>query len=169
MPEERTADAAAVPPASGSADSPGVLLPPPLLWFALLLAGLGLDALLDLEWGWPPLVRGLGLLFFTAGAVLAFRASRQFRRAGTPVPTWQATRTLVGDGLYRRSRNPIYVGMILGYAGAAWLLASPIALALLPVLVAVLRYGVIAREERYLESLFGDPYRAYCGRVPRWL
>ncbi len=96
-------------------------------------------------------------------------AIRQFRAAGTNVETWRPTEAIVTRGVYARTRNPIYLAMLAIYTGialgvdSAWLLALVIPLAL------VLRYGVIAREERYLEAKFGEPYRAYRATVRRWL
>lgn len=150
-------------------DHPGVVIRPPLLWLGLLLTGLLLDHLLAPDWGWPWLVRLIGAGLFLAGGALVLAAARQFRRAGTNVPTNRPSLTLVREGLYRRSRNPIYIGLITAYVGAAWALVSPMALLLLPVLIAVLRYGVIAREERYLRSRFAADYDAFCAVVPRWL
>jgi protein-S-isoprenylcysteine O-methyltransferase Ste14 len=96
-------------------------------------------------------------------------AVRAFRNAGTNVETPKPATTLVTSGIYARSRNPMYVALALLFAGTAVLADSGwLALLLLPFL-GVLRVGVIAREERYLERKFGEPYRAYRARVRRWL
>jgi protein-S-isoprenylcysteine O-methyltransferase Ste14 len=100
---------------------------------------------------------------------LAFSAIACFLRAGTNVPTRRPATALVINGPYRFSRNPIYTGMIVLLLGigvmvdSAWILAMAVPLAL------VLRYGVIAREERYLEAKFGAPYRAFRENVRRWI
>ena len=79
------------------------------------------------------------------------------------------TTAIVEAGPYRFTRNPIYLGMFLGLVGLAigfdslWLLATLVPFAL------VIRYGVVAREEAYLERKFGDAYRHYRTRVRRWL
>ena len=77
--------------------------------------------------------------------------------------------TVVTTGLYRLSRNPIYLGLAALYLGLAFAANSGWAVILLLPILAVMRYGVIAREERYLEAKFGDDYRAYKARVRRWL
>ena len=80
-----------------------------------------------------------------------------------------STTTIVDTGPYRFTRNPIYLAMVLGLIGLAiafntlWLLLVPVPFAL------VTRYGVIAREEAYLDRKFGDVYRRYRSRVRRWL
>jgi protein-S-isoprenylcysteine O-methyltransferase Ste14 len=90
-------------------------------------------------------------------------------RAGTNVPTNRPSTTIVESGPYRLTRNPIYVGMFLGLIGLGlafdnlWLLLVLVPFAL------VIRYGVVAREEAYLERKFGDAYRGYRARVRRWL
>jgi protein-S-isoprenylcysteine O-methyltransferase Ste14 len=75
----------------------------------------------------------------------------------------------VTTGIHGRSRNPIYVGLFLLYTGIGFVAHSPWILILLLPLALLIRYGVVAREEAYLERLFGDAYRDYKARVRRWL
>jgi protein-S-isoprenylcysteine O-methyltransferase Ste14 len=93
----------------------------------------------------------------------------RFRRAGTPVCTNRPTTALVTVGIYRRTRNPMYVALTLLYAGIALAADSFWALALLAPLLLLMRYGVIAREERYLAREFGARYLEYRAAVRRWL
>ena len=72
-------------------------------------------------------------------------------------------------GPFRYSRNPLYLGLTLLYAGVALLIPSTWPLILLVPVLLVMRWGVIAREERYLAGKFGEPYRTYLTRVRRWL
>jgi protein-S-isoprenylcysteine O-methyltransferase Ste14 len=144
---------------------------PPLLYLGGLVLALVLDRLLTLPVAWPDVVLCwvigggvilLGIAIFAAGI-------GNFTRAATPVPSTQPVRTLVATGIHAWSRNPIYVGMSLFYLGvgvaarSSWviLLALPIAF--------IIRYGVVAREEAYLERRFGDEYRDYKARVRRWM
>ena len=85
------------------------------------------------------------------------------------MPTNEPTRALVTTGIHGWSRNPIYVGLFLVYGGIAIAMHSPWALILAVPLAVTIRYGVIAREEAYLEERFGDAYRDYKARVRRWL
>ena len=82
------------------------------------------------------------------------------------MPTRRPTTALVVTGPYRFSRNPIYVGMILLLLGAGVMVDAPWLIALAVPFALVLRYGVIAREERYLEAKFGDGYGTYRARAP---
>jgi len=145
---------------------------PPLLYLACLVLGFALDRLLPLplsysEARWICSIGG-GALILAGVAIMAVGA-RNFSRAGTPVPSNQPVRALVTSGIHGWSRNPIYVGMLLLYAGIGTAARSPWVLVLVLPLVVILRYGVIAREEIYLERRFGNAYRDYKARVRRWL
>jgi len=152
-------------------DHPGVVLPPPLIYFGFLAIGWGLhvwlkgpDLGLTLEFR-----RGLAIGLIIVGLLLDGMAAGLFRRRNTAVEPWKPSTTLVTDGPYRFSRNPIYVGFAITYVGLAVAMDSWFALGLLfPCLLAVDRF-VIAREERYLAAKFGAAYQAYCARVRRWL
>jgi protein-S-isoprenylcysteine O-methyltransferase Ste14 len=81
----------------------------------------------------------------------------------------QLSTALVVEGPYKVTRNPIYIGFVLAYFGLAIMLTSVwVLLLLIPVLI-VLQRGVVEREETYLERQFGETYRKYQARVPRWL
>jgi protein-S-isoprenylcysteine O-methyltransferase Ste14 len=145
---------------------------PPFLYLACLLLGLALDRVYPL----PPMPPEAALLRWTLGGGLiaigigvAAAGVANFARAATPVPSNQPVRALVTGGIHAWSRNPIYVGMCLIYAGIAVAVRSPWVLILALPLVLILRYGVVGREEAYLERRFGDAYRDYTGRVRRWL
>lgn len=103
------------------------------------------------------------------GLALAVAGIRNFSRAGTPVPTNEPTRALVTTGIYAWTRNPIYVGLFAVYVGIALAVRSPWILILAVPLMTAVRYGVVAREEAYLQRRFGDAYLAYKARVRRWL
>ena len=118
----------------------------------------------------PPCIRwtmGGGLILI--GAAIMAAGIRNFSHAATPVPSNRPVRALVTTGIHGWSRNPIYVGMFLLYAGIGIAARSPWVLILALPLVIILRYGVVAREETYLERRFGDAYRDYKARVRRWL
>ena len=150
-------------------DTAGVVVPPPLLFAGFLAAGFLLDAIWPtalLGYPWRFWVGGLlvlpGLLLMTAGV-------SRFKRAGTNVPTYRPTTALVTCGPYRYSRNPLYISLFLVYAGIAIVADNLWILALAVPLFLVMRYGVVAREERYLERKFGQAYLDYKAAVRRWL
>ncbi len=150
----------------------GAIARPPFLYLACLLLGLALDHVLPLPLALPeaalirwPVSGGL----IVVGLAIVAAGIRNFSRAATPVPSNQPVRALVTTGIHGWSRNPIYVGMFLLYAGVGLAARSPWVLVLALPLAITLRYGVVAREEAYLERRFGDPYRDYKARVRRWL
>ena len=150
----------------------GVIARPPLLFLAALLLGLASDRLLP----WPFALPGTHLIYWMSagsmilvGLALFAAGIRNFSRAGTPVPTNQPTRLVVTTGIHGWTRNPIYLGMFLVYGGIGIAARSPWTLVLTLPLAITIRYGVVAREEAYLERRFGDAYRTYKARVRRWL
>jgi len=150
----------------------GVIARPPLLFLAALLLGLACDHLLPLPFAVPEadLVHWIigGCLILT-GVALATAGICNLSRAATPVPTNEPTRALVTTGIHGWTRNPIYLGFFLVYGGIGVAARSPWALILTLPLAITIRYGVVAREEAYLERRFGDAYRDYKARVRRWL
>ncbi len=150
-------------------DNPGVIAPPPLIYLGFLVLGVALDYLWPVGLGVGAVGVPTGAALFVLGGVIAVTAIRQFRRAGTNFKTHEPSTAIVTGGLYRYSRNPIYVALGLAYLGIAVAVDGLWAAALLVPTLAVVRYGVIAREERYLEGKFGDEYLRYKASVRRWL
>jgi protein-S-isoprenylcysteine O-methyltransferase Ste14 len=150
----------------------GVIARPPRLFLAALLLGLVSDRLLPF-----PLTASAGdavqwtvaSCLMLTGLALAAAGIRNFARSATPVPTNEPTSALVTTGIHRWSRNPIYLGLFLIYGGIGIAAQSPWALMLTLPLAITIRYGVVAREEAYLERRFGDAYRDYKAHVRRWL
>jgi protein-S-isoprenylcysteine O-methyltransferase Ste14 len=154
------------------AETAGVIMRPPYLFIGALLLGFVLDHVVALHF---PLPRSDLIHRIVAGCLIlmgiaVFAASvRNFARAATPVPGNQPTRVLVTSGIHGWSRNPIYVGMFLVYCGIGTAVRSPSILLLTLPLAIIIRYGVIAREEVYLDQRFGSLYRDYKARVRRWV
>ncbi len=104
-----------------------------------------------------------------AGLATGLLGFREMKRAQTNVDPRKPTTAIVAEGPYRYTRNPLYVGMTLIYAGISALANALPPVLLLPAVFAVMRRGVIEREERYLERKFGDEYLRYKGQVRRWI
>lgn len=150
-------------------DRPGVPIAPPLLFVLPIIA------LLALEWLVPTsFVHGafrwiLGAIFLVAGLALNIGGFVTQKRAGTdPIPFNPSTR-IVAHGLYRFSRNPMYIGFALWTLGIAVLVDSVWMLLAVPIGVVLIDRLVIMREERYLERKFGEEYLSYKQRVRRWI
>ena len=153
-----------------TANTAQVSIRPPLGWGFAVIAGLALHWLVplaflpvDLPAGW------LGAIVFVVALAMVAWAIVTITRAGSNVPTNRPTTTIVESGPYRFTRNPIYLGMFLGLIGLAIAFDNLWLLIMLVPFAFVIRYGVVAREEAYLERKFGDVYRGYRSRVRRWL
>jgi protein-S-isoprenylcysteine O-methyltransferase Ste14 len=107
----------------------------------------------------------------SAGATVCALGVRSFRRAGTTVNpmTPGSASSLVRSGIYRLTRNPMYLGFLLVLTGWAILLANALAFLGPPAFVLYLNRFQIAPEERALASRFGPAYAVYKGQVRRWL
>ena len=149
-------------------DNPGVIAPPPLIFAAMLAVGLLLQRFFPKKF--LPRRAGIipGAMCIGLAIVLIRSGFQEMRAANTNVnPTMPAT-TIVTDGPFRYTRNPLYLGLTLMYAGISFLANALWAILLLPVVLLVMTYGVIMREERYLERKFGEQYLSYKARVRRW-
>ncbi len=152
-------------------DNAGVKFPPPFIYLGILVAGLVLDDIFGLPGlGTGALVRDvIAAVLITAGFVIGISAILSFRAAQTNVPPWMPATAIVTSGVFRFTRNPMYLGMALIYAGIAIAANSLLTLLLLIPLLVIIRYEVIAKEERYMERKFGDVYRQYKAHVRRWI
>jgi protein-S-isoprenylcysteine O-methyltransferase Ste14 len=91
------------------------------------------------------------------------------RSAGTPVNPEKPVSRLVTGGPFRYTRNPGYLSMAMIYTGIASLANALWAILFLPVVLVMIRHGVIEREERYLERRFGEEFIRYKEQVRRWI
>jgi protein-S-isoprenylcysteine O-methyltransferase Ste14 len=150
-------------------DSPGIRVPPPLIYVVPLLLGLLLDKRRHLPFLPRGVARGLGFLLLGAGAALNAWFLLTIRKTDVPIRTDRPVPRLTTGGPFRYSRNPSYLALAMIYAGVASLRNSLWAMLLLAPVLRVMRREVIGREERYLERAFGQEYLAYKGRVRRWI
>lgn len=152
-----------------NADTANVLIFPPFLLGGAMVLGALLEWLYPIPLLPPMLARLLGVVLFALGGLLGYSAQRALRRAGTNIRPDQPTLALVTDGPYRWTRNPIYLAGLLVYLGVGFFVNGLAPFLLLPLLIILLRWGIILREERYLTAKFGEPYRNYTSRVSRWV
>ena len=150
-------------------DNPGVVAPPPLIYAGGLVAGLVANRIYPARFLPGGVSRALGWPLVAVGLAVGLLGFREMKRAGTNVDPSKPATAVVDAGPYRYTRNPLYVGMTLIYAGFAARANALPPILLLPAVLAVMHRGVIEREERYLEGKFGDEYLRYKGRVRRWI
>ncbi len=152
-------------------DIPGVIVFPPLIPLVVLVVGVTLDLIfpLTLLSRVPFALRVVvGAALFALGLASAIMGERAFKRIGTNVNPFQPALSLAGQGIFGHLRNPMYVGMALVVLGIVVAFALEWTFLLLIIGALVMHYGVVLREERYLERKFGDDYRAYKKSVPRY-
>jgi protein-S-isoprenylcysteine O-methyltransferase Ste14 len=114
---------------------------------------------------------GIAVLCWIAGVAVILAGMLAFRRAKTTVNpfTPEAATTMVDSGVYRFSRNPMYLGFLLALIGWAAYLSHLFAFALLPLFVLYMNRFQIEPEERALSSKFGSQFHAYAASVRRWV
>jgi len=150
-------------------DSAHVRIPPPLILLSCVLLGAGLHWIFPVYFAresirWP----AAGILILTGVSVILYCAWN-FRKRGTNIEPWKKTSHLITSGIYRLSRNPIYVSFVIVGLGVAFAVNSVwIALMMMPLMMIINRI-VIAKEERYLEERFGAEYLTYKEKVRRWI
>lgn len=152
-------------PSSG----PDVIALPPLILAAAVALGLILDFFWPAKFLAPAVAAPLAILIVLSAVTIGVLAVREMRAANTPLDVRKAPARIVTSGIFQKSRNPVYLGMVLLCTGIAFLANSLWLLGLVPLLAAVLQKGVIEREEAYLERNFGAEYLRYKAKVRRWI
>ena len=150
-------------------DSPGVLVFPPAFFLGTLLLGLLLHLLWPAQLSTTPWVRIAEVGVMVAGILLAAWGRRTMVHAGTNVPPNKPTLAIVTSGPFRFTRNPLYLGATSVYVGLTLIFNAVWPFLLFVPMLLVIHWGVVRREERYLEAKFGDAYLDYKARVRRWL
>ena len=115
----------------------------------------------------PLIIFGLGLIGL--GFLLAFNSIARFIRAKTGVVPFSESTTLITDGFYKYTRNPMYVGMNSFLLGLLIILNNPINFTFLVIFFFIVRNLFVIKEEVQMEETFGEDYLTYKGKVRRWL
>jgi len=152
-------------------DSPGVYIPPPLLYVLVFIAAVFIQRKLYIDDSLfhSTFIKGIGILFLVvAFFFLASSLTRFFKTKNTVVLIKPAS-SLQTSGIYGISRNPMYVGLGFIYLGITCFIGNWWNIILLPLLIGIIQGYVIRNEEKYLERAFGDSFREYKKRVRRWL
>jgi protein-S-isoprenylcysteine O-methyltransferase Ste14 len=142
---------------------------PPVYFLVALLVMVGLNVAVPVLIIIPAPYTYGGIPLIAAGIGLVAAGARLFARAGTTIKPFEDSSALVTDGLYRFSRNPMYVGLVTALLGAAVLLGSLTPFLVIPVFIVIIRMRFISAEEAALVAKFGPRYEAYRRRVRRWL
>lgn len=168
---EVTPVASSAKPALARDHVPSLIVPAPWIAFAALALGFGFDTLhtFGMLAQVPAIARNVvALLLIALGSWHIFRAIVAFRRTGTPFERWRPSRIIAAQDIYARTRNPTVQGLLILVLGIAVLFGSDGAALMLMPAAMLMHYGVVLREETYLEHRFGDSYRQYQAKVPRY-
>jgi protein-S-isoprenylcysteine O-methyltransferase Ste14 len=153
----------------GVPDNPGVIAPPPLIYAGALAAGLLANRRYRIPFLPRRLARTLGWPLVACGLAVGFLGAREMRRAETNLDPYKPATAVVTGGPFQFTRNPLYLSMTMVYGGISALANALPPVLLLPIVLRLMRRGVIEREERYLERKFGDVYLQYKAEAPRWI
>jgi protein-S-isoprenylcysteine O-methyltransferase Ste14 len=150
-------------------DHPRVIAPPPLIVLVFIAAGTAAGLIYKLPFieGGARYITGAALVVLSV--IITSSALFKMKRAGTNVDARKPVTTIVTGGIYSFTRNPMYVSLVIFLAAVSILLNNLWIMILIPLFIAVMRRGVIEREERYLEEKFGAQYTEYKSRVRRWI
>lgn len=147
-----------------------VPIPPPLYYGAAFGAGLGLRAVTwPLPIGVPTVRVPVGVLLLVAGVAVAGAGVMSVVRHRTTIVPHHPVTTLLTTGIYRLSRNPMYVGLASAYLGTAVLVGSWWPVLTFPLALVAVRVVVVGPEENYLAEQFGAPFADYRRHVRRWV
>ena len=152
-------------------DHANIVVIPPLPYMLTLVGGIILYLLWE-PWRFFPepwMGHAVGWPVVASALLLVILAIRTMSHAGEDVSVHEPTHTIVSTGPYAFSRNPMYLSLALVYGGIALMVNTVWPVAFLPGVLIFIHYGVIIREESYLERKFGQDYRHYKARVRRWL
>lgn len=156
--------------ADAGQDRPSPLPWPPIIYAGALVACWILEALIAL----PRLpesliIRWMGAVVFLAGLGLGLKGFADLRAAGTTMHPTGTASALVTDGIYARTRNPLYLAALIAFAGLGLALRSTWLLFAVPGVAIALTRLAIEPEEAYLARRFGPAYLSYTARVRRWI
>jgi protein-S-isoprenylcysteine O-methyltransferase Ste14 len=152
-------------------DRPNIspIVHPPVVTLAFLLIVYALGRFVPVPLTVPAMLRYIGLAFAFVGFLLGIGAFIEFMKARTTLDPHGAAKQLVTSGIYRFTRNPIYLGFLLVLVGLPLYFGLYWGIVLAPLYVFLMNRLVIQHEEAYLERKFGKMYMDYTSQVRRWL
>ncbi len=138
----------------------------------MLLIGIGLEYLFPLSLTTiipRTILHVIGGVFLIIGLRIFMLTKQQLGRERQPSAPGRPTTKLLTDGMFRLTRNPMYLGLIMSSAGVGLLFNAPWLLILLIPVIGIVRIVLIAPEEKYLAEGFGEEYEQYAAKVRRWI
>jgi protein-S-isoprenylcysteine O-methyltransferase Ste14 len=149
-------------------DNPGVIAFPPLIWLVNAVISVLVHLLIRVPITSYRICLVCGIVLIIVAPTVALSAMRTMKAAGTNVHPSEPALTIVRDGPFRFTRNPMYLALCLLQIALGFFLNDWITLLFVIPLALIFHYGVVLREERYLATKFGEPYLQYKRQVRRW-
>jgi protein-S-isoprenylcysteine O-methyltransferase Ste14 len=153
-------------------DNPGVFIPPPLFYICIFLLSFVLQRLYSIKQAFffhSLIAIILGVIFILTSLIFSIPALLQFFKSKNTIVPIKPASSLQVSGIYSISRNPMYLGLLLLYIGMALIFGNWWTVFLIPVLVLLVHFLIIIREEKYLLRAFGSSYSEYIRKVRRWI
>ena len=152
-------------------DRPSIspMVHPPVVALMFIVIAYFLGRFVPVSFSTPAVLRYLGLALTFAGFLLGIGALIEFRKARTTLDPHGSAKQLVTSGIYRFTRNPIYLGFLLMVIGLPLNSGLYWGIVLAPLYIFMMNRLIIQHEEAYLERKFGNAYTGYTSRVRRWL
>ena len=152
-------------------DSPGVYIPPPLMYVLIFIAAILIqkkirinDSLFNLQ-----ITKAIGIILLIISFFFLVTSLTKFFKSKNTLIPFKPASSLQTNGIYSISRNPMYVGLAIVYLGITCLAGNWWNIILFPLLLLIIQESIIKPEEKYLERAFKDAYFNYKKRVRRWL
>ena len=152
-------------------DSPGVYIPPPLLYVLIFLAAVFIQKKIPIDTSLFHLqvTKIVGILLLVTSLFFSITSLKKFFKSKNTLIPIKPASSLQTNGVYNISRNPMYVGLVFIYLGLTCLIGNWWNIILFPILLLIIQQYVIKKEEEYLERAFGVKYVEYKNKVRRWL
>ncbi len=151
-------------------DHPGVYIPPPLIYVVIFLTALLMQKIIPINnfWFHQRITKITGVVFLIIALFFLVRSLRQFVQSKNTVVTVKPASSLQTNGVYRITRNPMYLGLAIVYLCITCFIGNWWNIILLPLLLLIVQEYIIKREEKYLVRRFGQEYMVYKSKVRRW-
>ena len=152
-------------------DNPGVYIPPPLIYAATFMIAVFLQKKIPVDDSFFKLfvAKVAGIIFLLVSLPLLVTSLRQFIRSRNTLVTIMPAASLQTNGIYYRTRNPMYLGLAAVYLGLGFIIGNWWNFILFPLLLFIVQEYIIKREEKYLYRRFGQEYLNYKLSVRRWI
>ncbi len=150
-------------------DNAGIITHPPFFYIIAVLVAIVIDHFISLSFGNPTMTKYLGLAVLGMGILILMLSGRMFIKNKQSPSVHASQPKVITDGIYGKTRNPIYLSAHMFIASAALYFDNVWMLLMLMPMTYIITKFVIEKEETYLERKFGEAYRDYKKRVRRWL